>query len=84
MKNIILFAFFLLAMNSFASIEYTPSEDFQPTPAEIQNNRSCFKELKVLGCSNPGEDIEQFRSCMNNVYASLNKHCRNLMDDLYK
>ena len=83
MKNIILAIGMILALDSFATIEHEP-ETSKPTETEIQSNRACFKELKELGCGDPGEDLQRFRSCMNNVYPTLSKSCQKLMTDLYK
>ena len=83
MRNTIFLLGLFLAHQSLADIEYEgPSS--RPGQAEIQRNRACFEELKVLGCGDPGEDPEQFRSCMSNVYSSLSKDCKVLMSKLYR
>lgn len=83
MKNIVLLMGLLIAYNSFADIEYEGTSS-KPSATEISKNRACFEELKVQGCGDPGEDAEQFRSCMNNVYETLSADCRNLMTKLYR
>lgn len=82
MKNIFLAMSFLITMSSFASIEHEPNS-VKPTQAEIAKNRSCFEELSKQGCGDPGEDPQQFRSCMTNVYSTLSKDCKGLMSKLY-
>jgi hypothetical protein len=83
MKNIVILMGLLVAYNSFASIEHEGNST-KPTQTEINRNRACFEELKVQGCGDPGEDAEQFRSCMNNVYENLNPDCKTLMSKLYR
>jgi hypothetical protein len=83
MKNIVLLMGLLIAYNSFADIEYEGTTS-KPTASEISKNRACFEELKIQGCGDPGEDPEQFRDCMNNVYSSLSAECKTLMTKLYR
>lgn len=83
MKNIVLLLGLMFAYNSFADIEYEGAAS-KPSASEINKNRACFEELKIQGCGDPGEDPEQFRACMNNVYSSLSRDCKALMTKLYR
>lgn len=74
-----------LVFSANATTEYIPEErGIQPTASELASSRSCWQELQTLGCGDPAEDMEQFRSCMNNVYTSLSASCKKLMSELYK
>ena len=84
MKNLIVFGLMIFAFNGLANIEYSPEAVSKPSQTEIDSNRACFQDLEELGCGDSGEDVENFRSCMNNVYSSLDKSCQKLMNDLYK
>lgn len=83
MKNFILLASLLLTLNVFADIEHTDNAPARPSEEEIARNRACFQDLATQGCGDPGEDPQQFRSCMSNVYSTLDKHCQDLMSTLY-
>lgn len=83
MKNFSIVMFFVFSLTAFGSIEYVESEQSKATPAEISRNRSCFKELASEGCRDPGEDTQQFRTCMSEVYPRLTKNCQTLMSKLY-
>ena len=45
--------------------------------------RSCFQELETFGCRHPREDLEQFKSCMENIYSSLTPACQSRIGELY-
>ena len=83
MKNIILVSSFFLTFSALADIEYVAGDRSIATDAEISKSRACFQELSVQGCGDPGEDPQQFRSCMSNVYPTLNPDCQKLMTELY-
>lgn len=83
MKNLILILSLCFAMQAFASIEYTSAEPKKATSEEISRSRSCFQELAVQGCGDPGEDPQHFRSCLKDVRSTLTSGCRNMMDELY-
>ncbi|MCM2349374.1 MAG: hypothetical protein NDI69_05080 [Bacteriovoracaceae bacterium] len=83
MKNIVLMIGLLFSLTALADIEYVEDNQAKPTQAEITKNRACFQELITQGCGDPGEDPQQFRSCMSNVYSTLTKDCQTLMSKLY-
>lgn len=83
MKKMIFILGMITIFNVQADIEYTSQDASQPSTQEISKNRSCFEELKVQGCGDPGEDYKQFRSCMSNAFDSLSDNCRKMMSDLY-
>lgn len=84
MKTILIALGLLMVMNANADIEYS-AEDVKgkATPAEVTRNHSCFQELEAEGCGNPGDDVKQFRSCMNNSYSRLSDDCKKMMSNLY-
>lgn len=84
MKNIILMTGLLFSFQAFADIEYVEDNQSKPTETEISKNRTCFQELERQGCGDPGEDPQQFRSCMSNVYSTLSTDCKALMTELYR
>lgn len=84
MRKIFTAIVLILSLNVFADIQLSDKQAPQPTAAEQASNRACFSDLERLGCGDPGDDVEHFRSCMNNVYSSLNAECKALMKDLYQ
>ena len=83
MKKILIAFSFLLAVNAQADIEHMPQAGTKATAQEIAKSRACFKDLEILGCGDPGVDHQQFRSCLNNVFSSLNSSCKKMMSELY-
>ncbi len=83
MKDFFMFLGFVIALNSYADIEYVPTERKVTSAAMVESNRGCFKELNAQGCGDPGEDIQHFRSCMNNAYDGLSDTCQKMMTKLY-
>lgn len=83
MKNILLVTGLLFVMHASADIEYSSAEPSKATAQEINKSRSCFQELMVQGCGDPGEDPQHFRSCLKNVHPSLTADCRAMMTELY-
>lgn len=84
MKYALMFLTLSFIFNAYADIEYMPNEvSSAPSEQEISKNRACFQELITLGCGDPAEDSEHFRSCMANVYPNLSKSCQSLMSILY-
>lgn len=83
MKKLFAIFFLILSVNAFATIEASEELAKVPDAAEVEKNRACFKELEGFGCGDPGEDVERFRICLNNVYSQLPKRCRSMMSDLY-
>lgn len=73
----------LFTISANADIEYSPQEPAKATPQEISKNRACFEELKVQGCGDPGDDINHFKSCLNNVHSTLTDNCKRMMTDMY-
>lgn len=83
MKTIVTVILIVFSVNLPASIEVSGHEPAKATSAEIRKNRSCFEELKIQGCGDPGDDIQHFRSCMNNSFELLSRDCRKMMSELY-
>lgn len=67
----------------FATTEHSPEDMIQPSAQEVSQNRACFEEVSQNGCGDPGEDIQQFRSCLHNVFNSLTPRCQKMMSNLY-
>ncbi len=83
MKNFFLLIGMIYLIDAQASIEYMPNELSKATVAEVERNRSCFRELAVQGCGDPAEDPQHFRSCLNHVHSTLGENCKKMMSDLY-
>ncbi len=83
MKNLLLIIGMIFLIDAQASIEYVPNEQSKATTGEVDRSRSCFQELAVQGCGDPGEDQQHFRSCLKNVRSSLSGNCKKMMSDLY-
>jgi hypothetical protein len=83
MKNLLLLIGMIVLVDAQASIEYMPNEQSKATLAEVEKNRSCFRELAVQGCGDPADDQQHFRSCLNNVHSTLSENCKKMMSDLY-
>ena len=83
MKNIIVILGMIFLFEAQANIEYIPNEQSKATEGEIDKSRSCFQELAVLGCGDPGDDQQHFRACLRNVHSSLSRDCKRMMSDLY-
>ena len=84
MKTIFIALSLLVVMNAKADIEYSADDmNGKATAAEVTRNHSCFQELEKEGCGDPGEDVKQFRSCLNNSYSRLSDDCKKMMSNLY-
>lgn len=83
MRKTLLALSLIFAINAQANIEYSTAEVSKATPQEIAQNRACFEELQVQGCGDPGEDIQQFKSCLKNVHSTLSGSCQKMMTELY-
>jgi hypothetical protein len=83
MKSIFITVFMFFIAHSHASIEFDGKREV-PSDEEIAHNRACFEELSRQGCGDPGDDHQQFRSCLHEVYPSLSGGCKKLMTTLYK
>lgn len=83
MKNILVLLSFFFVLNSMADIEYSPDQSSQPTQTEILRNRSCWEELTIHGCGDPGENPKHFLSCLKEVKSSLTDNCKEMMIELY-
>jgi hypothetical protein len=82
-KVIILFAM-VTSISVFADIDEASLKETEPKPGEVESARSCFSEYEVLGCGHPREDLEHFKSCMENVSSSISSKCLKMMNGLYK
>ncbi len=83
MKKLVLILTLLTSLIAQASIDEATMKSTEATAGEIKTSRSCFKELEILGCRHPREDLDQFRSCMKNVYSSLSPACQKMVSQLY-
>lgn len=83
MKNTLAIISLLFVMNVKADIEYSADQNAKATPQEVSKNRACFQELSAQGCGDPGDDHQQFRSCLNNVHSTLTSDCQKMMSNLY-
>lgn len=83
MKSVFIAFFMFFMTQAYGDIEFDGKLDI-PSDKEVSQNRACFEELAKLGCGDPGDDHQQFRSCMHDVYPSLTDDCRKMMTGLYK
>jgi hypothetical protein len=81
MKKIFITVMMMMTVSAYASIEHDGKPE--PTANEISKSRSCFEEVSQNGCGDPGDDIKQFRSCLNNIFPSLTGDCQKMMTHLY-
>lgn len=82
MYKFILSTFVLLSFSVMANTEHDPATA-APTTAEISKSRSCFEELKQLGCGHPKTDRDHFANCMIVSFESLTPDCKTMMKRLY-
>jgi len=84
MKNLMIVLTLFISLTAKADIDEAGMNSMEPKVGEVGAARSCFTELEKLGCRHPREDLEQFKSCMENVYSSLNPACQKMMSELYR
>jgi hypothetical protein len=82
MKKLFSALLIVSALSVHGHIEFE-GEPAPPTREEIGRNRACFEDLSRQGCGDPGDDVQQFRSCLHTVFPSLSAHCQKLMSNLY-
>lgn len=77
--NLVLFT----SITVLADIESHASLNVPPKIERVEAARSCFSELKILGCGHPQDDLDLFKTCMRDVYTNLDPSCQNIMKRLY-
>jgi hypothetical protein len=82
MKTVFIALSLLFVINAQASIEHDPKQ-VEATPQEISKSRACFEELAQMGCRDSGEDHQEFRACLHNIFPSLTSDCQKMMSRLY-
>jgi hypothetical protein len=83
MKKLIIIFTLCSSLTAFADIDEKSLKGMEPTIAEVETARSCFRELEVMGCGHPRDDLKQFRACKDHVNASLTKDCQKMIKELY-
>ncbi len=83
MKLLTLAFFLAVSLDSQANIEASSAIQVEPTASALASSRSCFSELSANGCRHPSEDPEQFRTCLKDVFPTLNDSCQAMMKRLY-
>jgi hypothetical protein len=83
MKKLMVMITRLTSLNALADIDEASMKSMEPKAGEVESSRSCFQELETFGCRHPREDMEQFRSCMDNILSSLTPSCQRRVKDLY-
>jgi hypothetical protein len=83
MKMFLVLSFTFYAAVSGAHIEFSGDDPPKATMKEVISSRSCFEELKIQGCGDPGEDISHFRNCLKETREVLSEKCQKMMEDLY-
>jgi hypothetical protein len=84
MKTVIILVCLMLSQLALADIDEATMKSTEPKAGEVKSARSCFQELETFGCRHPREDIDQFKTCMENVHSSLSDHCQLMMNGLYR
>ena len=84
MKKIFFGLILLTSFMAKADIDEGTMKSMEPKAEEIVSSRSCFKELETFGCGHPRVDLEQFKSCMENVFSSISPSCQKMMGELYR
>lgn len=83
MKRILLTLCLFSSLPVFAHQEFTARPQEEPLESTLQYNRSCFQELKVLGCSHPTEDQEYFINCFQSNTQMISSGCQTFFTTLY-
>lgn len=83
MKKLLIGMCFTFSLAAIADIDTASDIVVTPSAARVEISRTCFNELAKLGCGHPKDDLEHFRSCMNQVFSSLDNDCQSLMKRLY-
>jgi hypothetical protein len=83
MKKIMALFTLTISLYALADIDVETMKSTEPKTGEVEASRSCFQELETFGCRHPKEDLEQFKSCMNNILGSLTPACQKMVTDLY-
>lgn len=84
MKNLVMGLILFGSLTVRANIDEAGMKSMEPRDADVQNSRSCFKELETYGCGHPRDDLEQFKACMANIFTSLSPGCQSMMAELYR
>lgn len=83
MKTLILSFTLLSSFSALATQEYTPGSEGVPSEARLATAHSCFKELADLGCGHPREDVNHFKSCLDQNLENLTSSCKTFAKRLY-
>ncbi len=84
MKKIMIVLTLMTSLMVQASFDEAALKALEPKEGEVEASRSCFRDIESLGCRHPREDVDQFKVCMENVYASLTPTCKKMLGDLYR
>ena len=83
MKNFLIVLSLFATLSAMAEIDEATMKSTEPKAGEVDAARSCFQELETFGCRHPREDLEQFKSCMENIFSSLTPPCQSRIGELY-
>jgi hypothetical protein len=83
MKSLSIIFVMFFSLYASSNIEFSPQEQGKAKAEEIIRSRSCFQEMKMHGCGDPGDDIQHFLSCLSEVKPILTITCKDLMTELY-
>ncbi|WP_408098025.1 hypothetical protein ACJVC5_03620 [Peredibacter sp. HCB2-198] len=83
MKHLLTSFVLVFSVSAFANIDEGSVINIEPKAERVEASRACFSELQKLGCGHPKEDAEHFRTCMSEVYTSLDSGCQTIMKRLY-
>lgn len=83
MKHILMSLALVFSVSAFADIDEGSAVNIEPKAERVEASRACFSELQKLGCGHPRDDSDHFRTCMSEVYSSLDSGCQTIMKRLY-
>lgn len=82
MKLIMTLTLFI-SFSAVADIDHSSNINIEPKAERVEASRACFNELRRQGCGHPKDDVEEFRSCMNEIFENLDSGCQKIMKRLY-
>ena len=68
---------------SHAHLEHKPGQGMIVDEKRLSKARGCFTDIKLLGCGHPREDIDFFKSCLDEKSDQLTSDCQNFFQRLY-
>lgn len=83
MKKIIFSLCLFATIPALANLDSADAINVVPNAARVNASRACFSELDKMGCGHPKDDLSHFRTCMSEIYSTLDVNCQKIMKRLY-